>query len=98
MADAVRSFDRNCAVGIEPDLERIKRNLQNSLMLVTALNPHIGYEKAAAIARKAHADNLSLRQAALDLGLLTGEEFDRYVQPNTMIGVTPFPTVDPLGK
>ena len=91
MADAIRSFDRNCAVGIQPVLERIEHNLHNSLMLVTALNPYIGYEKAAAIVRKAHADNLSLRQAALALGLLTGEEFDRYVQPNTMISVTPRP-------
>jgi fumarate hydratase class II len=98
MADAVHSFDRNCAVGIQPVLERIERNLHNSLMLVTALNPHIGYEKAAAIARKAHADNLSLRQAALDLDLLTGEEFDRYVQPHTMIGVTPLPPVAPFEK
>ncbi len=98
MADVIRSFDRNCAVGIQPVLEKIERNLHNSLMLVTALNPHIGYEKAAAIARKAHADNLSLRQAALDLGVLTGEEFDRYVQPNTMTGVISFPPATTLEK
>jgi len=99
MADVVRSFDRNCAIGIEPVPERIAHNLHQSLMLVTALNPHIGYEKAAAIAKKAHADHLSLRQAALALGLLTGDEFDRYVQPNTMTSVAPLlPPAAPLGK
>ena len=86
MADVIRSFDRNCAVGIQPVSERIEYNLHHSLMLVTALNPHIGYEKAAAIVKKAHADRVSLRQAAVALGLLTGEEFDRYVQPGAMIG------------
>ena len=86
MADVIHSFDRNCAVGIEPVRARIEHNLRHSLMLVTALNPHIGYEKAAAIAKKAHADNLSLREAAVELGLLTGEEFDRLVRPESMIG------------
>jgi len=86
MADVIRSFDRNCVVGIQPVLERIEYNLHHSLMLVTALNPHIGYEKSAAIVKKAHADGVSLRQAAIALGLLTGEEFDRYVQPGAMIG------------
>jgi fumarate hydratase class II len=91
LTDVVRSFNRNCVIGIEPVPERIESNLHHSLMLVTALNPYIGYEKAAAIAKKAYTDNLSLRQAALALGLLTGEEFDRYVQPEAMIGSTPSP-------
>jgi fumarate hydratase class II len=86
LADVIQSFDRHCVVGIEPVAERIEQHLRQSLMLVTALNPHIGYEKAAAIAKKAHTDNLSLRQAALSLGLLTGEEFDRYVRPEAMLG------------
>ncbi len=98
MADVIRSFDGNCAIGIQPVPERIAHNLLHSLMLVTALNPHIGYEKAAAIAKKAHADNLSLRQAALGLGLLTGDEFDRYVQPHTMTAVAPFPPAASLKK
>jgi fumarate hydratase class II len=89
MTDVIRSFDRNCANGIEPVRERIEQNLHHSLMLVTALNPIIGYEKAAAIAKKAHADNLSLREAALALGLLTGEEFDRSVRPEAMLGLGP---------
>ncbi len=89
MADVIRSFDRNCAIGIAPVRETIDRHLHQSLMLVTALNPYLGYEKAAAIAKKAHAENLSLRRAAIELGLLTGEEFDRYVQPGVMTGVTP---------
>lgn len=86
LADVVHSFDRHCASGIEPVRERIDHHLRHSLMLVTALNPHIGYEKAAAIAKKAHADNLSLREAALALGTLTAEEFDRIVRPEAMIG------------
>jgi fumarate hydratase class II len=86
MADVIHSFDRNCAVGIEPVMERIEYNLRHSLMLVTALNPHVGYEKAAAIAKKAHAENLSLREAALALGVLTGEAFDRIVRPEAMLG------------
>ena len=86
LADVIDSFDRNCAVGIQPIPERIEHNLRHSLMLVTALNPHIGYEKAAAVAKKAHAENLSLREATLALGLLSGEEFDRYVRPEAMIG------------
>ncbi len=91
LADVIHSFDRNCIIGIKPVTERIEQHLQNSLMLVTALNPHIGYEKAAAIAKKAHTENLSLRQAALALGLLTGEEFDRYVLPEAMLGAASLP-------
>ncbi|MDX9834788.1 MAG: class II fumarate hydratase [Desulfobulbus sp.] len=86
LTDAADSFNRHCLAGIQPVPERIDHNLRRSLMLVTALNPHIGYEKAAAIAKKAHADNLSLREAALALGLLSGEEFDRFVRAEAMIG------------
>jgi fumarate hydratase class II len=89
LADGVRSFDRHCVAGIQPVRERIEANLRRSLMLVTALNPHIGYEQAAAIARKAHADNLSLREAAEALGILSGEQFDRLVRPEAMVGPTP---------
>ena len=89
LADGVRSFDRHCAAGIQPVRERIEANLQRSLMLVTALNPHIGYERAAAIAKKAHVDNLSLREAAVALGLLSGEQFDRLVRPEAMVGPNP---------
>ena len=89
LADSVRSFDRHCVAGIQPVRERIEDNLRRSLMLVTALNPHIGYEQAAAIAKKAQADNLSLREAAVALGILSGTEFDRLVRPEAMVGPTP---------
>jgi len=85
LGDACRSFNENCAVGIEPNHERIKQNLDNSLMLVTALNTHIGYEKAAEIAKKAHTENTTLKEAALSLGYLTAEEFDRWVDPSKMV-------------
>jgi len=86
ISDACDSFDKHCAVGIEPNHEVIARNLENSLMLVTALNPHIGYEKAAKIAKKAHKEGTSLRQAAIALNLLTSEQFDEWVIPGDMIG------------
>ncbi|NLX19837.1 MAG: class II fumarate hydratase [Desulfobulbus sp.] len=86
LTDAILSFDEHCVAGIAPVREQIKEHLNRSLMLVTALNPHIGYEKAAAVAKKAHAENLSLREAALALNLLTGEEFDRIVRPEAMVG------------
>ncbi|SIQ68282.1 class II fumarate hydratase [Pontibacter lucknowensis] len=86
IGDACDSFDKHCAVGIEPNRERIKHNLENSLMLVTALNPHIGYDKAAAIAKKAHKEGTTLRQAAIELGHLTNEQFDEWVKPEDMIG------------
>jgi fumarate hydratase class II len=86
LADACESFNNNCAVGIEPNPEVISRNLNNSLMLVTALNPHIGYDNAAKVAKKAHAEGTTLKEAAVALGLLTAEEFDRYVRPEKMIG------------
>jgi len=84
MADAVLSFNMHCVIGIEPNLERIDENLKNSLMLVTALNPHIGYDKAALIAKKALVDNSSLKKAALDLGLVTEQQFDEWVNPSKM--------------
>lgn len=86
LGDACVSFTDNCAVGIEPNEPFIKRHLENSLMLVTALNPHLGYENAAKIAKKAHKEGTSLREAALALGLLTNEQFDAWVRPEDMIG------------
>ncbi len=86
IGDASVSFNDNCAVGIEPDYPRIKQHLNNSLMLVTALNTKIGYDNAAAIAKKAHAENKTLKEAAIELGLLTAEQFDEWVRPEDMIG------------
>lgn len=86
LSDAVVSFNDNCAVGIEPNREEIARKVQNSLMLVTALNPYIGYENAAKIAKTAHAEGTTLKEAALKTGLLTEEQFDEYVDPSKMIG------------
>lgn len=86
LGDACTSFNDNCAAGIGPNHPYIKKNLENSLMLVTALNPHIGYENAAAIAKKAHAEGSTLKEAALALGLLTEEQFDEWVDPSKMIG------------
>jgi fumarate hydratase class II len=86
LADACRSFTEHCVVGIEPDRERIAHYVRDSLMLVTALNPHIGYDKAAKVAQKAHAERTSLREACVALGFLRGEEFDRLVRPEAMIG------------
>jgi len=86
IGDACVSFTDNCVNGIRPNYEGIKKHLENSLMLVTALNPHIGYENAAIIAKKALKENKSLREAALDLGLLTNEQFEQWVRPEDMIG------------
>jgi fumarate hydratase class II len=85
LADACVSFTEFCVLGIEPDRKRIASYVENSLMLVTALSPHIGYDNAAKVAKKAHADNTTLRQACAELGFLKPEEFDRYVQPNKML-------------
>lgn len=85
LADSMVAFNDNCAIGIEPNLAKIEHNLNNSLMLVTALNPYIGYENAAKIAKLAHAEGLSLKEAALRSGLLTEEQFDQYVVPAQMI-------------
>lgn len=86
LSDAIKSFNDHCAVGIKANREKIDHNLHNSLMLVTALNPHIGYEKAAKIAKTAHADNSTLKEAAVKLGFLTAEQFDGFVVPENMIG------------
>ena len=87
LSDAVNSFNEHCARGIRPDEQRIAENLDKSLMLVTALNPHIGYENAAVIAKTAHREGITLREAAVRTGLLTQEEFDRYVKPEEMAGL-----------
>ncbi|AMS27498.1 fumarate hydratase [Bacteroidetes bacterium UKL13-3] len=86
IGDACVSFNDKCAEGIVPNYDIIKRHLENSLMLVTALNPHIGYENAAKIAKKAHKENKTLREAAIELGLLTNEQFDAWVKPENMVG------------
>ena len=86
LADACESFNDNCAVGIEPNREAIEGYLKNSLMLVTALNPEIGYDSAAKVAKKAFAENKTLREAVIELELLTGERFDEVVRPEQMIG------------
>ena len=87
LGDACLSFNNNCAIGIQPNILNIKKNLENSLMLVTALNTHIGYDNAAKIAKKAHKENKTLREAALALKLLTNEQFDEWVDPKKMIGI-----------
>ena len=86
LSDACESFEKHCARGIEPNVPVIEAYLHNSLMLVTALNPHIGYDNAAKVAKKAFTDNISLRAAAVELALLTGEQFDELVRPQDMIG------------
>ena len=85
LAEGARSFNDRCADGIEPDRRRIREHLDSSLMLVTALNPHIGYEKAAQISLKAYREDLTLREAALGLGFLTAEQFDKWVRPEDMV-------------
>jgi fumarate hydratase, class II len=84
LSDGCRSFNQHCATGIEPNEKRIKDHLDNSLMLVTALNPHIGYEKSAKISLTAYREDISLREAALKLGFLTAEQFDEWVRPEDM--------------
>jgi len=86
LGDACVSFNDKCAAGIEPDKDTIKKHLDNSLMLVTALNTHIGYENAAKIAKKAHKENKTLKQAAIELDLVTAEQFDQWVKPEDMTG------------
>jgi fumarate hydratase class II len=86
IGDACVSFNDKCAIGIEANNDIIQRHLENSLMLVTALNPYIGYEKAAKIAKKAHKENKTLREAAVELGYLTSEEFTAWVKPENMVG------------
>ncbi|MGE0658592.1 MAG: class II fumarate hydratase [Reyranellaceae bacterium] len=99
LGDAAESFALNCVAGIEADRRRIAELVDRSLMLVTALNPHIGYDKAAKIARKAHLEGLSLRESAISLGFLDGKTFDRLVRPETMLGPrTSYPRKKPAGK
>jgi len=86
LADSCRSFREHCVTGIEPDHARIRQHRESSLMLVTALAPHIGYDRAAAIAKRAHETGTTLREAALALGHVTAEEFDRLVRPERMTG------------
>jgi fumarate hydratase, class II len=86
LGDACLSFAEKCAIGIEANEPIIKQHLENSLMLVTALNPHIGYEKAAKIAKTAHKEHKTLREAAIALGYLTSEQFDAWVIPEDMVG------------
>ncbi len=86
LADACVSFEEHCARGIEPNRGRIDELLNRSLMLVTALNPHIGYDNAARIAKHAHHKGITLRESALELGLLTAEQFDQWVRPENMVG------------
>jgi fumarate hydratase, class II len=86
LSDACESFTDNCVVGIEANKKNIEKHLENSLMLVTALNPHIGYDNAAKVAKKAHKENKTLKEAAIELGLLTAEKFDEIVRPEKMIG------------
>lgn len=85
LADGANSFRVNCVEGIEPNLTQIEKHLKNSLMLVTALNPHIGYDNAATIAKKAHQENKTLKEAAIESGLLSETDFDRWVDPSRMI-------------
>ena len=91
IADVSVSFVDNCLIGLKANESRIKELLDNSLMLVTALNPHIGYDKSAKIAKHAHHNNLTLKQAALELKFLTEEEFDKWVRPENMLGPSPRP-------
>ena len=84
IADACEAFNDHCAVGIEPNKDKIEQLLRDSLMLVTALNPHIGYDNAAKVAKKAYEDNSTLREAAESLGLLSGEDFDKFVRPEEL--------------
>lgn len=85
LADGIKSFHENCINGMEANEEKIKENVNRSLMLVTALNPHIGYEKAAEIAKYAYKENLNLREAALHLNYVTEEQFDEWVDPQKMV-------------
>lgn len=86
IADSAVSFNDHLAIGLEPNLNRIKEHLNNSLMLVAALNTHIGYDKAAEIAKKAYKEDKTLKASAIELGYLTEAEFDLWVRPEKMVG------------
>ena len=85
LSDVMNSFNENCVVGIRANCEKMRANLNNSLMLVTSLNPHIGYENAAKVAKKAHNEGITLKEACVKLGFLSGEEYDRIVIPEKMV-------------
>ncbi|RMU38014.1 hypothetical protein ALP29_200698 [Pseudomonas syringae pv. avii] len=85
LADGCSNFNEHCVAGMEPDAEKMAEHLERGLMLVTALNPHIGYDKSAHIAKKAYTEGLTLREAALALGYLTDEEFDAWMRPDKML-------------
>jgi fumarate hydratase class II len=85
LADGATSFREHCAAGIDANRDRIRTHLEQSLMLVTALAPHIGYDNAASIAKHAHANGITLREAATSLGLVSAEDFDRWVRPEKML-------------
>ena len=89
LADSSVSFTDNCVSGIIPNRSKIAEHLQQSLMLVTCLNPHIGYDNAASVAKKAFEENISLKEACVSLGLLTPEKFDEIVRPENMLGPSP---------
>ena len=89
IADACDSFTDHCVAGIEANEKNIGENLHNSLMLVTALNPHIGYDKAAKVAKKAYTEHITLKKAAVALGYLSAEDFDKFVKPEEMIKPKP---------
>jgi len=85
LADGARNFQQHCVAGLEPDAAQMAQHLERGLMLVTALNPHIGYDKSAEIAKKAYAEGLTLRESALALGYLTDAQFDEWVKPQNML-------------
>jgi len=85
LSDSIFSFNKNCLKGLKPNKVRIEYNLKNSLMLVTALNKHIGYDNAAKIAKKAYKENLTLKQAAKKLGMISEKDFNKLVQPKKMV-------------
>jgi len=85
LSDSIVSFTRHCVAGIEPNRDKMRGNLYNSLMLVTALSPHIGYEKAAEVAKLAYKNNIPLRDACIELGFLSGEKFDELIKPEDMV-------------
>ena len=85
LSDGIASFDKNCAAGIKVNEDRMKENLERSLMLVTALNPYIGYENSARVAKLAYSENITLREACLKLGFLTAEKFDEVFKPENMV-------------
>lgn len=90
LGDGCQSFVKNCLSGIQPNTKKINELMSNSLMLVTALNPHIGYDKSASIAKNAHKKGLTLKQSALELGYLTEQQFDEWVKPEQMVSPTEY--------